>query len=519
LFSAVFVAIFLLTIGINEIPIASATQETSEPISAAEKSIDILQDIVGIDVPRYNTKLDSYTQDLYLEILPQENVKYAFESEESTIEVISTFVNGKLRTMSTYILNGTPQTIQPSTDMHGMAHDFLTKYLVYSGDSYYATLKGILDNVEPNKNSTQTIGNVKLEVIGDESYTSFRWTYIVEAVEDSWETKVSMPTERHRVGVAVVNGKIYAIGGNQNSEILSVNQEYDPVTNTWSNKKAMPTPRTNFGIAVVENKIYVIGGETGEGYVSTGVNEVYDPATDSWETKTSMPTPRSALEANVVDGKIYLVGGTQNVNEVYDPATDAWETKSSMPTGVRYYASAVVNNKIYFIGGAINGTLNQIYDPETDTWSFGASLPVGVDSAAAGATTGTMAPQKIYVIGGKQNLDAVNFNQVYDPETDTWSTGEPLPTRRFGLGVAVVNDSLYAIGGVLGWFEPVTALNEQYTPFGYGTETSPSPSPSFSSPSENNTEPLNTGVVTVIVVAAVVVVLSAIALIIRRKSK
>ena len=185
-----------------------------------------------------------------------------------------------------------------------------------------------------------------------------------------------------------------------------------------------------------------------------------------------MPTIRHALDANVVNGKIYLIGGGQrtpnddfDINEVYDPVTDTWTTKTPIPTGVDYYASAVVNNKIYIMGGAVGVTLNQVYDPETDTWSSGAPLPTGVDSAAAGVTAGTTDTQRIFVIGGKQGLDAVNLNQVYDPETDTWVAGPAMPTARYSLGVAVVNDSLYAIGGREGWIgSPVSAANERYTP-------------------------------------------------------
>jgi len=289
-------------------------------------------------------------------------------------------------------------------------------------------------------------------------------TSIVWAAEDSWTTMAQMPTARKGLGVAVIDGKIYAIGGGTWSNYFGTNEMYDPATNTWTAKTPMPTPRSHFGIAVIDNKIYCIGG-------GTGVNEVYDPETDMWENKTSMPTPRYALEANVVNGKIYMIGGYTgdpfpylDANEVYDPATDSWTTKMPIPTGVGYYASAVVDNKIYIIGG-YGYNLTQIYDPETDTWSNGASLPTVVDSAAAGVTAGDTATERIFVLAGKQGLDAVNLNQVYDPETDTWTYGTPMPTARYSHGVAVVNDSLYVIGGVLGWIpEPVVAINERYTP-------------------------------------------------------
>jgi len=315
---------------------------------------------------------------------------------------------------------------------------------------------------------------------------------LVVATEDSWASKAPMQVARSALGVAAVNGKIYAIGGsNQSGQAPSMpgstvlgikhnvdtNEEYDSTTNTWTFKKPMPTPRIDFAIAVYQNKIYCIGGYTENG--STGLNEVYDPATDTWETKTSMPTARGWLKANVVGDKIYLIGGYPNrtLNEVYDPATDTWTTKTPSPKPTAFtggYASAVFDNKIYIIGGlSQDHNLNQIYDTETDSWSYGTPPPSSVDGGAAAATTGELAPKRIYVLGELGALkqgEERTFVRVYDPQTDNWTFGVDVPTKRYNFGVAVINDTIYAIGGhtcdFIGLFAP-SAANEQYTPIGY----------------------------------------------------
>ena len=305
--------------------------------------------------------------------------------------------------------------------------------------------------------------------------------------EDSWVTKESMPTARYRFGIAVVKGKIYAIGGLTSDGTLGTNEAYDPATNTWETKNPMPTPRYYFAVAVYDNKIYTFGGLTDpplQNNTYVGVTEVYDPATDTWETKTSMPTNRSALCASLVDGKIILTGGivygpppsfssNSEVTEVYDPKTDSWTTKASIPTPVCSYTSAVVDNKIYVIGGSKQDTtysnLNQVYDAETDTWTEAAPIPTGVRFAAVGVTTGALAPERIYVIGGStaQFPDGSNLTQIYDPEKDAWTYGTSMPTPRSGLRVAVTNDVLYAIGGFNTNGDNILAVNEQYIPIGY----------------------------------------------------
>jgi hypothetical protein len=300
----------------------------------------------------------------------------------------------------------------------------------------------------------------------------------IPPAENSWVTKEPMHIARGGLGVAVVNAKIYAIGGSTVQDIVGTNEEYDPTIDDWASRTPMPTPRAFFAIAVYQSKIYCIGGATRNGG-TTGVNEVYDPATDIWENKAPIPTARYELQANLVNGKIYIIGGTTSdgcstgISEVYDPSTDTWSTESSMPNAATIYASAVFNNKIYIIGGVSpTNRLNQIYNPETDKWTIGAPPPDGGIGAAV-ATVGIMAPQRIYVFNNN------GANQIYDPEKDTWKLGAGIPTKDLvKFGVAAVNDMIYVMGGTI-WTYPIplsdfvnetpSAVNEQYTPFGYGT--------------------------------------------------
>ncbi len=373
------------------------------------------------------------------------------------------------------------------------------------------------------------------------------------SVENSWTERAQMPTARGSLSTAVVNGKIYAIGGANNNGTLGTNEEYDPATNTWTERAPMPTPRVDFGIAIYENKIYAIGGNiNGSPTSDTGANEVYDPATDTWATKTPMTTARDALQANVVASKIYLISGLLPTNsvgpivsdatEIYDPATDSWSLGAPILTPVFAYASAVAENKIYIMGGQTSngsGGLNQIYDPATNNWTYGQPLPVPVTYAGAGATTGEYAPERIYLIGGVVGGDITGVNQVYNPSVDNWTMGAEMATKRTSLALAVVDDVLYVLGGIpiISLQTPLYALNEQYTPIGYGTMPTPTPSPTPSpSPSptlqpQASSSPIPTskprtgflgtslpteyGYAIVIVVA--VVVIAAIALVLRRR--
>jgi len=74
----------------------------------------------------------------------------------------------------------------------------------------------------------------------------------------------------------------------------------------WTRGADMPTVRTDPAAAVVDGRIYIIGGSSVDG--STSAVEAYDPMTDTWTTRADMPTPRRGLAAAAVDGKIYAIG-------------------------------------------------------------------------------------------------------------------------------------------------------------------------------------------------------------------
>ncbi len=325
--------------------------------------------------------------------------------------------------------------------------------------------------------------------------------------ENTWVSKAPMQVARANMGVAVVNGDIYAIGGNTISGLYNLdqgfsegttgrmvnsNEEYNPVTDNWTLKAPMPTPRDNFAIAVYQGKIYCIGGRQNV-QSSISVNEVYDPTTDTWATKSPLLNAQWPLQANVVNGKICVMDHSGNTY-AYDPATDSWTTKAKAPlispfgevsgwaTG---FNAVAIDDKIYVVGmiaaDTFYGNVNLIYDVATDTWSQAASVPpysgggglFGLGGyGAAGATTGVMAPKRIYFFFDNQTY-------IYNPTNDSWTFGTALPMNRVNFGVAVINDTFYVIGGgnnPEAFFDAYApkGINEQYIPVGYGN-----PDPSY----------------------------------------
>ena len=90
----------------------------------------------------------------------------------------------------------------------------------------------------------------------------------------------------------IINGTLYAIGGLNSSQIpVNTNEAYDLESNSWTTKAPMPTARHHLSSAVVDGRLFALGGRIlGNGVPSEDLdearsnfanNEVYDPQTDS----------------------------------------------------------------------------------------------------------------------------------------------------------------------------------------------------------------------------------------------
>jgi N-acetylneuraminic acid mutarotase len=271
----------------------------------------------------------------------------------------------------------------------------------------------------------------------------------------TWTQKADMPTARYCAASAVVDGKIYVIGGAPvPCGITTVVEEYDPAADTWTRRADMPTARQGVVAAAVDGIIYAIGGWKGDPVACWGdvlsTVEAYDPATDTWTTKTDMPTARTLSAIAVVDGVIYVIGGSANAVlptvEAYDPATDEWTRKADMAT-VRYcHAACVVDGQIYVFGGDTIWVTNiilptvEVYDPGADAWTQASDMPT-----ARKAHTASVVDGKMYIIGGKTSMPLIV--DVYDPGADAWTTTAHIPYSKWYHAAAVVDGKIYAIGG------------------------------------------------------------------------
>lgn len=200
--------------------------------------------------------------------------------------------------------------------------------------------------------------------------------FVYEPQADRWTNGPALPQARAEGVVATSGGKIYFIGGRVPTSPAAKHisehadtsraEVLDPRTGRWQRIADAPSARNSAAGAVIDEKIYVVGGRqmlTQADGKSRPVNvatlEVYDPATDRWQTRAPMPLAQGGLAAAAHDGKLYVFGGEQFVPQakvfaeswVYDPASDRWSALPPMPTPRHGHGAAVVGKRIYLMGG------------------------------------------------------------------------------------------------------------------------------------------------------------------------
>lgn len=269
----------------------------------------------------------------------------------------------------------------------------------------------------------------------------------VLAVEaDPAPPPAALPEGRSAHTAQSLGGTVYVVGGHAIGKgVLASVLAYDAAARKWVPKADLPTPRCFLASAVVDGKLYAVGGlgekEKG-GENPLGTLERYDPAADRWESLPLMPTPRSRLAAAALDGKVYAVGGYDGedkaIVEIFDPATNRWEEGPALPFAQHGHATVAVGKRLHVLGLGGDGKPNHIV-LEGGKWKEAAPMPQGRLFAGAAVLEG-----RIYVVGGAGQDDPTH---VYDPSQDRWTAKTPPGTYRCRFALVPFGRRLWAVAG------------------------------------------------------------------------
>jgi len=287
----------------------------------------------------------------------------------------------------------------------------------------------------------------------------------------SWQRVAPMPTARQEVAVAVLDERIYVIGGfGPGAAPVATVEMYNPATDAWATLAPLPTPTHHPAAATVGGRLFVVGGFTGGRLSWTAQPTVfeYDPTHDTWSTRAPLPSPRGALAIAAVGDQLHAVGGSADTvtaaHEIYDPATDRWRVARPMLTARDHLAAVAFQGRLWAIGGrtSLAGTQYasvEIYDPGSDRWTVGPPLP----AARGGLAAATLA-DRVFVFGGESLFRIFSATEMYELAGNRWIGKEPMPTPRHGTGAAAVGGRIYVLGGATQPGYARTSVTEVYSP-------------------------------------------------------
>ncbi|CCW06209.1 Kelch repeat-containing protein [Bacillus sp. GeD10] len=277
-------------------------------------------------------------------------------------------------------------------------------------------------------------------------------------------------------------GQLLAPAGGFFGVNTALTDAYACAQNSWSPRATLPESREGYaGGLLPDGRIIISHGEI-EGIGDTDTVLLYNPILDIWSIGPVAPIINAELMGAVLDGKYYVVGGRDDFTsvQIFDPIINSWSLGPRLPTGRAGLAVVVLNGLLHAIGGRTGTTprsgtalaTHEVFDPNTNTWTTRAPLPL----ARMDIYSTTVFNGKIYVIGGFDTI-TVNTVFIYEPTTDSWTSGVPMPTARSNAAAGVCGNEIFVMGGVLeGEFTPITTA-EAYNPVTNSWRTNVAPMP------------------------------------------
>ncbi|HEX2542779.1 MAG TPA: galactose oxidase [Caldimonas sp.] len=189
------------------------------------------------------------------------------------------------------------------------------------------------------------------------------------------------------------------------------------------------------------------------------------PAAPALPEAKPSPDPYHRLQGGVPH---HLTGEQEAQRVVTSPAPKGapgrWRPRAAMPIPRSEMAWATAAaGRMHVVGGYGEGRVDRayhhIYEPASDRWLLGAPLPRGANHVAVAALE-----QRVYALGGfiEQNRNPDTNAYVYEIGSDRWTSIAPLPRARGAAAAVFLAGKLHLVGGAgaptqerasVGWHE------------------------------------------------------------------
>lgn len=272
---------------------------------------------------------------------------------------------------------------------------------------------------------------------------------LVESPPGEWvavETVSGTPRWTYNHQIAILNGKMYVIGGYPGSQQINI---YDLLQKSWTMNTSVLANRYYHTAGVLGNYIYVLGGSG-----KTDL-QLYIPDTNTWWVRAGIGQRYSHC-SGVIGNDLFMFGGyapSNYSNEllVYSLLTNKWlNYGTSGPQARVEMAGCCANGKFYVHGGYGPGPgyLDDLWEfnPVTGLWRELAKGPIKRRYHRM-VSDG----RRLFIYGGyhRDNNVTTYLNDfwMYDPDIDQWTELTELSPGRYSYGMAFYEGAVYIFSG------------------------------------------------------------------------
>jgi N-acetylneuraminic acid mutarotase len=282
---------------------------------------------------------------------------------------------------------------------------------------------------------------------------------MTEPVHDvNWDQLPDMPVAKWEPASLVLDDKLYVSGGYED-RIRSSNRldVFDPAEGTWTQLQDLPSKISHVNLVADGQGFWFAGGMKDKVHPDKDhiIAEFwhFDLELDRFTAGPLLPGRRAGGGLAKLGDRLHYISGLMEDRDTDSP--DHWAFDLAAWTPRNQLSVAEMNDRIYAIGGQLNHDSQQIdqarvdvYDPETDSWSEGPPLP-DPHSHSEGATF--VHDDRIWMLGGHSTPEGSAKGFCGDVltlrEGGEWEVTCRLPKPISSPAAAIIRDRLYVAGG------------------------------------------------------------------------
>lgn len=265
-----------------------------------------------------------------------------------------------------------------------------------------------------------------------------------------------MTLARSALGLAVSGGRLLAAGGYDREAVLTHAERYCPRANRWLPAPCLPGARARFSLVPWAGELLAVGGSDGQKDLAS-VLSLGSEGEGRWSARRSLNRARSQAGAAAGGGSLWAVGGAEDgvaTRSVLKLEEDGrWEEGPRLKVARAEAGVAGWRGALWAVGGRDNWSCLSSVESlsfEREEWECAASLPGGARRSCAVVVF----QECLLVLGGADgaaSLRRCEVGAVPDLSRDIcWRNGPCLKEPRAAAAAAVLDDTLYVVGGYSG---------------------------------------------------------------------